>query len=79
MKLLIWFVLECKKVKLDQRFSNIIRDIAWKEGFYVDENFCGHGIGKHMHMLPQIIHTYNNSREIIEEGMVFTIEPIFAL
>lgn len=27
-----------------------------KEGFFVDEHFSGHGIGKYMHMKPLIRH-----------------------
>lgn len=42
-----------------------ISNIAEKEGFYVDENFGGHGIGKSLHMKPLILHSRNNMKDIM--------------
>ena len=53
--------------------------MARKEGFFVDENFCGHGVGKELHMAPLVRHTTNDDNNIIEENMVFTIEPILMM
>lgn len=45
--------------------------------FSVVRDFCGHGIGKNFHDLPNILHYYNpNTKEIMQPGMVFTIEPM---
>lgn len=53
--------------------------IARKEGFFVDDYFCGHGLGRNLHQKPLIRHHENSFEGFIEEGMVFTIEPIFML
>lgn len=53
--------------------------IAEKEGFFVDQNFCGHGIGSFLHMGPHVQHCVNSDELVLEEGMVFTIEPILCL
>lgn len=39
--------------------------IAEKEGFFVDEYFGGHGIGKYLHMKPLITHCKNNMTEVM--------------
>ena len=54
-------------------------DVAEKEGLCVDDNFCGHGIGRFLHCKPLIQHCRNADKTIIEEGMVFTVEPILTL
>lgn len=46
---------------------------------FVDDNFCGHGIAKYLHSEPIISHTRNKKMTRIEEGMVFTVEPIISL
>jgi methionyl aminopeptidase len=61
------------------QFGSVISDVADKEGVYVDDNFCGHGIGRFLHSEPIISHDRNENNTIIEEGMVFTIEPILML
>jgi methionyl aminopeptidase len=53
-----------------------IEKIAHKENFSVVEDFCGHGIGHTFHQAPQVLHFVNKSKVILEEGMVFTIEPM---
>ncbi|MDR0484055.1 MAG: type I methionyl aminopeptidase [Alphaproteobacteria bacterium] len=54
-----------------------IEAIAHKNRFSVVEDFCGHGVGSEFHQDPNILH-YGNFGEgmVIEEGMVFTIEPM---
>lgn len=57
--------------------------------FYLKENqlfvckeFCGHGIGKEIHMKPEILHYDYKSRAkgvVMKPGMAFTIEPIVLL
>ncbi len=53
--------------------DHIARSVIEKEGFgdYFVHSL-GHGIGLDIHELPRIT---KNSEEIIEDGMVFTIEP----
>ena len=52
-------------MKLLRKF---ISSIAEKEGFHVDENFGGHGIGKSLHMKPLILHSLNDMPEVMQEG-----------
>ena len=50
---------------------------ASAHGYGVVRAFCGHGIGEDFHMDPQVLHYYEpRARQPIEEGMVFTIEPM---
>ncbi|KAL5279062.1 METAP1D family protein [Megaselia abdita] len=39
--------------------------------------FIGHGIGSYFHGPPEILHFKNNYPGIMQQGMTFTIEPIF--
>ena len=48
-----------------------------KKGFSVVRDFCGHGIGKIFHKLPNILHYGKKGEGIkLETGMLFTIEPM---
>jgi len=63
-------------IKLNE-VGKIIEKIAHSNGFSVVEDFCGHGIGHQFHLAPNVLHYYNDENDIIlEEGMVFTIEPM---
>lgn len=43
----------------------------------VVEQFCGHGIGRHMHMSPQVSHVGRAGTGVrLRPGMAFTIEPM---
>ena len=47
------------------------------EGFSVVQDFCGHGIGQAFHKEPNILHYgEKGTGEKIQEGMIFTIEPM---
>ncbi len=48
-----------------------------KEGFSVMQKYCGHGIGREMHMKPQVPN-YGRRGEgvILKEGMAIAIEPM---
>jgi methionyl aminopeptidase len=41
-----------------------------------NQDFVGHGIGPLFHMRPLVLHCTNEQDEVMEPGMVFTIEPI---
>ena len=48
-----------------------------KKGFSVVRDFCGHGIGKTFHELPNILHYGKKGEGIkLEKGMIFTVEPM---
>lgn len=44
--------------------------------FSIVRDYCGHGIGTEFHEEPQVVHYKNNDRTILQEGMIFTIEPM---
>ena len=57
--------------------GHVIQSFAEEKGFSVVREFCGHGVGKNFHEEPNVLH-YGDKNEgpILEEGMVFTIEPM---
>ncbi len=40
------------------------------------ERFCGHGIGRAMHMQPMVMHFRNTDKFLLQPGMTFTVEPM---
>jgi methionyl aminopeptidase len=53
---------------------------ATAHGYGVVRAFCGHGIGEDFHMEPQVLHYHEpRSRTPMEQGMVFTIEPMLTM
>jgi methionyl aminopeptidase len=70
-------------VKPGRPISEIGRAIerhATAHGYGVVRAFCGHGIGEDFHMEPQVLHYHEpRARQAMEEGMVFTIEPMLTM
>lgn len=63
-------------VKVNE-IGRAIQQYVEKYNFSVVRDFCGHGIGKKMHMAPNIPHYYEaNFPVVLEEGMFFTVEPM---
>ena len=62
------------------RFSDIgkaVQRTAYLHHFNVALPMCGHGIGRELHEYPKIFHFENDiNTDIMEPGMVFTIEPV---
>jgi len=55
----------------------IIQQHAEKNRFSVVREYCGHGIGKIFHEPPNVLHYGKpGTREKLEAGMIFTIEPM---
>lgn len=49
-------------------------------GYSVVEGYCGHGVGQEFHRAPSINHHGKpNTGLVLEEGMIFTIEPMINL
>ena len=69
-----------KIVKEDIHLGDIgatIQNYVEAEGFSVVQDFCGHGIGKHFHEEPNVLHYgKKGTGEKIKAGMIFTIEPM---
>ena len=54
-----------------------IQNFVEKNGYSVVRDFCGHGVGRNFHEEPNILHYgKKGTGPKIEEGMVFTIEPM---
>lgn len=54
-----------------------IQQYVEKKGFSVVRDYCGHGIGRTFHSLPNILHYFHpHHNTIMKEGMFFTIEPM---
>ncbi|MBQ4874680.1 MAG: type I methionyl aminopeptidase [Rickettsiaceae bacterium H1] len=46
-------------------------------GYSIVRDYCGHGLGKVFHTLPNVVHYATDEGDLIlEEGMFFTIEPM---
>ena len=57
--------------------GNWVSDVSDQYGFFVDHNYCGHGIGRGFHEEPQVLH-YDSpeTNVVLKPGMTFTIEPM---
>jgi len=54
-----------------------IQNFVESNGYSVVRDFCGHGIGRNFHEEPNILHYgKRGTGPKLEEGMVFTIEPM---
>ena len=54
-----------------------IQNFVEKNGYSVVRDFCGHGVGRNFHEEPNILHYGKKGTGLkLEEGMVFTIEPM---
>ena len=57
--------------------GHAIQRHAQKHGCSVVREYCGHGIGRCFHEEPQVLHYGQpGTREVLEEGWTFTIEPM---
>ncbi|MGL4667775.1 MAG: type I methionyl aminopeptidase [Saezia sp.] len=57
--------------------GHAIQTYSERNGFSVVREFCGHGLGQNFHEEPQVLHYGKpGTREILEAGMTFTIEPM---
>ena len=57
--------------------GHAIQSYAESQRFSVVRDFCGHGLGQIFHCAPNVMHYgYAGEGEVLEEGMIFTIEPM---
>jgi methionyl aminopeptidase len=57
--------------------GHAIQQHAENNNYSVVREYCGHGIGREFHEDPQVLHYGQKDTGLaIEEGMVFTIEPM---
>jgi methionyl aminopeptidase len=69
----------CKPGTQFNEIGNIVTKVANDNGFYVIEKYGGHKIGAYIHLKPYISNHPNDSKEIMKEGDVFTIEPLLSI
>ncbi|RKY39356.1 MAG: type I methionyl aminopeptidase [Candidatus Omnitrophota bacterium] len=71
-----------KKIKVGRKIGDIscaIQRCVEREGFSVIRSFVGHGIGKELHLPPEVPNFgEENTGETLIEGMVLAIEPMIA-
>ncbi|KAL8439832.1 hypothetical protein Efla_004358 [Eimeria flavescens] len=59
------------------RIGEVITEFARAEGFSVVSEFCGHFIGRRLHLPPLVPHGFpNDAKHVFSVGQTFTIEPI---
>ena len=83
---LVDVALECLQVGIEQvkpytRLNNIgdaIEEHAFKFGYSIVRDLCGHGIGTQFHEDPEVVHYAQPKSKgvLMLPGMVFTIEPM---
>lgn len=57
--------------------GHAIQTYVEEHNYSVVRDYCGHGIGKIFHTVPNILHYGKpNSGTVLEEGMFFTVEPM---
>ena len=57
------------------KIGAVIEEVVRREGFRVCKHYCGHGLGRELHLLPNVMHYTNADDCEMEAGMCFTIEP----
>jgi len=71
------------KVKPGNTFGELgaeIQKFAQSQGFDVIHDLCGHGIGAKLHEDPDVLnYGKKNWGDVMEEGMVFCIEPMLTM
>lgn len=67
----------CKPGVLYRKIGDKIGQTVKKYGFSIVRTYCGHGVGQVFHSLPNVSHYPNNKDSgVMQEGHVFTIEPM---
>jgi len=73
-------IAHCKPGVKYNEIGGIIEDIVTAKGYTTVKEFCGHGIGRIFHAMPNVLHYKNNIRlGVMEPGHTFTIEPMICL
>ena len=57
------------------KIGAVIEEVVRRNGFEVCKHYCGHGLGRELHLLPNVMHYANTDESEMEAGMCFTIEP----
>ena len=69
-----------EEARSGRRLSDIgatIQPFVEAQGFSVVRQYCGHGLGRHLHEDPQVFHYGEGGKgPVLRRGMVLTIEPM---
>ncbi|RIY32217.1 type I methionyl aminopeptidase [Psittacicella melopsittaci] len=66
----------CKPGAKFNEIGDAIHKVVAPYSFSIVRSYIGHGIGDEFHQAPEVLHYPNNWDVEMEEGMVFTIEPM---
>ena len=71
----------CRPGERIQNIGHKIEEYAHRNGYWVNKEFAGHGIGRDLHMPPLVCHYREENLEdvVMKPGMAFTIEPILMM
>lgn len=58
-----------------REIGSTIDDYVAESVLTVCREFIGHGIGRHFHLPPDILHFHNDLDGVMKPGMSFTVEP----
>uniref|UniRef100_A0A8D8QYZ3 Methionine aminopeptidase n=1 Tax=Cacopsylla melanoneura TaxID=428564 RepID=A0A8D8QYZ3_9HEMI len=64
-------------IKLNSNYSFINNNIIKNKKFFINEDYCSHGIFKNLHNNLIIFHCFKNNYLKIKNFDSFTIEPMF--
>jgi methionyl aminopeptidase len=65
----------CKPKAEFKEIGKAIEEFVCSQGFAVNLDFIGHGVGKHFHAMPWVFPWNNSHRGRMQLGQTFTIEP----
>ena len=60
-------------------FGYMVEAAASVKGYGVIKEYCGHGIGKSIHMPPQIVNYQQLSTHKFKAGQAYAVEPVLAI
>lgn len=66
----------CKPGAKFNEIGEVIHKVVTPHSFSIVRSYIGHGIGDEFHTAPEVLHYPNSYDAAMEEGMVFTIEPM---
>lgn len=74
---LIEGIAQAKPGNAIEDIGNAIENYVLKKGLKISRDFCGHGIGKKLHQLPNVRNYGTKGKGLkLKEGMVICIEPL---
>jgi len=59
-------------------YSMTIEEGAEMFGYGVVNEYCGHGIGKEIHMPPQVCNRQTRNNDVFQVGKSYAVEPVLA-